>query len=336
MSERIAVVSEGPATGPRCAESTRVAGLEPVASVSGVSGMLLVEWPLPWPRDAGEIEALAPVVQRISALAGKGAEYRLQLVTPAMGAPDPAARRVVRYTRSSGAFHRFESTEEVVAADQVVDAAVALLDWPASPEPCAGAEAVPVDVLVCGHGSRDVCCGSMGTALARKLGGRGRGAERVRVWRTSHLGGHRFAPTAAFLPTGQVWGHLDVDVAERVIAETLSEAGIRRHFRGTLGISSGATQVVEREALCAVGWSWARCRREVEAIREVDRAVWQVRMVFEDLSGRHHGLVTAELRHDGEVAIPACRGVGQAAAYPLWRVDDFRVDSDLPSVRLSG
>ena len=47
-------------------------------------------------------------------------------------------------------------------------------------------------LLVCTHGGRDRCCGSDGTRLFQALFP----PPGVRVWRTSHTAGHRFAPTA--------------------------------------------------------------------------------------------------------------------------------------------
>ena len=57
-------------------------------------------------------------------------------------------------------------------------------------------EAGARDILVCTHGARDACCGKFGYGFYVEM--RGLAAVRgdgVRVWRTSHLGGHRFAPT---------------------------------------------------------------------------------------------------------------------------------------------
>ncbi len=66
-------------------------------------------------------------------------------------------------------------------------------------------------VLVCTNGRRDRCCAVHGRQLALALAADHPG----RVWECSHLGGHRFAPTAAFLPGGVVYGQLGHDGAER-------------------------------------------------------------------------------------------------------------------------
>jgi hypothetical protein len=76
-------------------------------------------------------------------------------------------------------------------------------------------------LLVCTHGRRDRCCAVDGRALARAVAARGE----PDVWECTHLGGHRFAPTALVLPTGYVYGRLDVAEAVAALkAATVGEA----------------------------------------------------------------------------------------------------------------
>ncbi|MET9317959.1 sucrase ferredoxin [Kribbella sp. NPDC003505] len=75
----------------------------------------------------------------------------------------------------------------------------------------------PVDepiVLVCTNGKRDECCAILGRPLVSGLAERAPG----RVWEANHLGGHRFAPTATYLPAGTMHGHLTVETAVEVLA----------------------------------------------------------------------------------------------------------------------
>lgn len=70
------------------------------------------------------------------------------------------------------------------------------------PEPF---ERHPAILTVCTNGKRDQCCARGGLALVRDL----RDDHPGQIWECSHLGGHRFAPTALLWPTGQVLGRLD-------------------------------------------------------------------------------------------------------------------------------
>jgi len=76
---------------------------------------------------------------------------------------------------------------------------------------------VPVDesiMLVCTNGKRDECCAILGRPLVNSLATSAPG----RVWEASHLGGHRFSPTAVLLPPGTMHGHLDAKTALDVLA----------------------------------------------------------------------------------------------------------------------
>ncbi|SFN77999.1 hypothetical protein SAMN05216207_102138 [Pseudonocardia ammonioxydans] len=75
-------------------------------------------------------------------------------------------------------------------------------------DPGAGEPVTDPVLLVCAHGRRDVCCAVRGRALASELTGEG-----ADVWECTHLGGHRFAPTALVLPTGYAYGRLDTGSA---------------------------------------------------------------------------------------------------------------------------
>ena len=74
----------------------------------------------------------------------------------------------------------------------------------------------PVDdpvVLICTNGKRDECCALLGRPLVSALAKLAPG----QVWEANHLGGHRFAPTATFLPAGTMHGHLTVETAAAVL-----------------------------------------------------------------------------------------------------------------------
>jgi hypothetical protein len=82
--------------------------------------------------------------------------------------------------------------------------------------------------LVCVHGRRDRCCALHGSAVFRAIQARG-----VDVWQTSHLGGHRFAACALWLPEGLMYGRLRAEHAEDfVAARRAGEIGELDLFRG--------------------------------------------------------------------------------------------------------
>jgi hypothetical protein len=74
------------------------------------------------------------------------------------------------------------------------------------------------------------------------------------LWRTSHTGGHRFAPTAVLLPEGTCWGYLDADAVHRIVGRLGAACDHAARYRGCAGLAGPAVQALEREVLAEVGW----------------------------------------------------------------------------------
>jgi hypothetical protein len=67
-------------------------------------------------------------------------------------------------------------------------------------------------IMVCTHARRDSCCARLGRPLVDDLLAV---TDPDRIWETTHLGGHRFAPTCLALPSQVIYGRVTSDrVAE--------------------------------------------------------------------------------------------------------------------------
>lgn len=247
----------------RCSGFARAEGLGPAGTAGSYRGYVALDVPLPWPS---EITDHPDIVPAAAALAAVG--VRVQGVAPDPGG-SPAERRMVTFLRPDGPFDRYRTVAWRVHAEDVTEALLAVassadVDAPgdASAGPAtrlAVGETAGRHVLVCTHGKRDACCGSLGTRLAAGAPGLGAG---VRVWRTSHTGGHRFAPTALLLPEGTAWAYLDSDRLVGITDRTLDVAEAAGLYRGCTGLDGAEVQAAECEALRTVGWSWLDVRRE--------------------------------------------------------------------------
>lgn len=69
-------------------------------------------------------------------------------------------------------------------------------------------------VFICCHGKRDQCCALWGNRLHRKVSSAG---GSIVALKCSHLGGDRFAPTAVFFPSGNMYGSISDNDLEHVI-----------------------------------------------------------------------------------------------------------------------
>jgi hypothetical protein len=238
----------------RCSDYARATSLSPIGTSGSYACYLLVEIPLPWPRDVGDTAegaALGPLIGPL--------RYRLQALVPAEPTADPRERRVILHARPPGepgfaGYRRFESP----VGDSLTAAVAALIAAAAADSP-SEFESPAVDVLVCTHGTRDSCCGRRGASLAASLAAGFRAGENL--WRTSHMGGHRFAPTFMVLPQGTVWGFADVDLVTRVVDQAGDFADAAGQYRGCPGLDGPQVQALEAEVLGRVGWRLLRTHR---------------------------------------------------------------------------
>jgi hypothetical protein len=113
------------------------------------------------------------------------------------------------------------------------------------------------DILICTHGSHDMCCARYGNpfyaeavALVPELE-----LDDVRVWKSSHFGGHRMAPTAIDLTDGRYYGNLDRTSFKSILTRTGDIECLNKLYRGS-GVLSSPIQVLERELIMLYGWDW--------------------------------------------------------------------------------
>ncbi|MDP1819376.1 MAG: sucrase ferredoxin [Acidimicrobiales bacterium] len=281
----------------RCAPWTLAQGVDPVGSAARYDALLLVECPLPWPRDASEIPDLAAASARGGA--------RVMAIVPRVDEAAAKEKETVRVThhRRVGT-NRLVGTDHRVAPDGVARLLDAILDNPLADSghlPSA-VGAAPAEVLVCGHGRRDACCGRWGTLLHAELAARG---VQARVSRCSHTGGHRFAPTALTLPDGRAWAFVDADDLTRVVERTGDLAALLPHDRGTSALDPWA-QVAERALFQQHGWAWLdHGLTAVTTEKADDRRSARVTLAWDAPDGSH-GTAEALVEVQRVLPVPIC------------------------------
>lgn len=241
----------------RCSPWTRTQGVDPIGSAAPFDALVLVEWPLPWPNDVSDIAELAPA----TSVPG----VRVMTVVPRPDGSNDGLARVVHHrrvgtNRLAGVDHRVSLAEVPTLLARIT--AAPLADHLGLPS---AVGVSPPEVLVCAHGKRDACCGRWGTLLHVELVDRWPG---VRVWRCSHTGGHRFAPTAVTLPDGRAWAYVDAALLDGIVHRTADPHDLAEHDRGTSSLGAWA-QVADRAMFEERGWAWLE-QDDVDARTELD------------------------------------------------------------------
>ncbi len=137
-------------------------------------------------------------------------------------------------------------------------------------------------LLVCTHGTKDMCCAVEGRPLAESLAASLPGL----VWECSHLGGDRFAGNVAVLPWGEYHGRLDPVAAEHVAAAAMRGDVAYDHLRGRAGydVWQQAAEHAVRRGTGAMARDAVSCGPTAvdgdEPVVEVTTAdaVWEVRL----------------------------------------------------------
>lgn len=227
----------------RCSLWARTQELDPAGTAGSYSGYLLVDVPLPWPRDISEVPEIAALGDL---LAGSG--LRVQAMVPTS-----SERKVVLYERGAGSWTGDLTGRSLSIETDLRSSVEELLAG-------SGEIASGRDLLVCGHGRHDVCCGSAGTDLVVALSKDALPPD-VRLHRTSHTGGHRFAPTFIVLPEATLWAFADVDLVKRVLGRSGDATDVVDRYRGCSALPGQRVQALDREVLRVAGWDllgWAR------------------------------------------------------------------------------
>ena len=165
---------------------------------------VLLEFCGRWGQKALEHTALpAPVRKNLDALLAGHPRARFQLIRRPES-QSGESRIIIASSADSGRFCRQATAASVEA--------LALVDLEALMAGSTGEELGEPLYLVCTHGKRDRCCALHGLPIFKAL----RELAPDRVWQTSHLGGHRFAPTLLTLLDGHVYGRLDMGDTTRL------------------------------------------------------------------------------------------------------------------------
>ena len=157
--------------------------------------------------------------------------------------------------------------------------------------PPIGTKAADPTMFICTHSGRDTCCAIHGRALLSAVHAALPAEVRATVWECSHLGGHRFAPTALTIPSGAVWGRLSPERALEIHADAFACDITPESYRGR-STWPQPLQAAEAHVRRQIG---VRSENSLDVLWVIDDRAVPVRpgVRFENLAQ-----LMAEVRHD--------------------------------------
>ncbi len=182
-----------------CAELGLAEGATLAGTADVVDAWIMLEYLPAWTAKATSDNALAATTRAwldrlMQDAVARGLKPRLQLIRR----PELDRTGVTLMVAVDGALHRVQAGDYDALCELSLDAVIAHAPLQAR------------QYFVCTNGQRDLCCARFGlptyAALRERVG--------ARVWQTTHVGGHRFAPNVLTLPQAALYGRVqptDVD-----------------------------------------------------------------------------------------------------------------------------
>ncbi len=317
-----------------CSIVSRASGEELAGSAIPFEHRLLVEVSPPWEGDVGASRHYPEGLWE--ALMGawrRGSQVGMTAILPDPEYSVEGRSRLVYLRRPDGPFAGYEKREYLLPDEDLVPAVEALFGGPEGAlrfEEYRRDTGSVRDLVVCTHGSHDACCGKFGYPIYEKLRRDHAQQDRLRVWRASHLGGHRFAPTLVDYPEGRYWGRLEPWAVEALVSRKGPASELRRFHRGWSGLESNFEQIVEGEILAREGWGWTGYLKEGRMLADEDGLRARVRIGYRSRDGATSGSYTAVVEESGRVMTLIDSGsepLQEARQYRVERLENnFRVD----------
>lgn len=314
-----------------CAEASRQVGEDIIGSGSIYQTYVLVECALPWVSEAFESKH---VPQNLKNLEEEVKQSKLPvrfLLIADNQTKDKKHTKVLIYNKSKEGFSTGYSKQEftVTNLEQVADLVRNYLNRNGYADK--NNQSKIRDILVCTHGSHDMCCARYGNPFyMQALDAISElSLSNIRIWRASHFGGHRFAPTAIDFPDGRYYGVLDQPSFKSILTRSGDIECLNKVYRGW-GILPNPVQVLERELIRRHGWDWFNYKVAGCIIEQtLDKSFVQAQLTFEKPDG---SVLTyrADLVKDEEKSLQlkgSC-GASKESKFIKYSVTNLRIASE--------
>jgi len=257
-----------------CSLVSKANGEDPIGSAPAADHWLVVEYAQPWLEEMFHKD---PQIILFFKLLKRLFIWRGLVMWPILVAPDkeysrPGETRVMHYYRPQRQFAQFAKQEFIVPEDKLPRLITALLrHLMKQPNELSQFQRYRFDtshireILVCTHGNVDAACARFGYPIYKTLRNEYAEASQLRVWRCSHFGGHKFAPTLVDFPDGHYWGHLEPEMLDQLVYRHGDVILLRSFYRGWAGLNS-LEQVAERDIWIKEGWDWLSSRKHGKTI----------------------------------------------------------------------
>ena len=260
-----------------CSLVSKSNGEDPIGTAGTCNYWLAVEFKQPWPKEIFKDPRIEPLIPLFKELALQhGISLKPMLIASDREYSVPGFTRLFYYYRPTELFSEFKKQEFLIPETEATSLSIAILkNLMGQPNELSRFEQYKQqannirEIMVCTHAQIDIACGKFGQPLYRRLRKEyaPKFPEKLRVWQSSHFGGHQFAPTLVDLPAGRLWGHLEPEVLDLLIEKQGPVSELSRFYRGWTGLNK-FEQIAEREIWLKEGWEWFNYQKTGKVLRQ--------------------------------------------------------------------
>ena len=237
----------------RCSEFSELMNEELIGTAPVWNKLLVISFPFPWVADINESDTFYKLFNKklkVDHIKSKLQDYRIQFVSPDKDYITEGLFRVLLFIRNieDSKFSKFEKMEFDIPEEKLGEFLIGLTDsnesylndYMLKPNKTR-------DLFVCIHASRDICCGVAGVPIYKSLKEKFNdyNISLTRVWRMSHLGGHKYAPNVLDMPSGRLWARFNSSNIDELFGSSVKPKQIFNYYRGSIGLNSPYEQVLE-------------------------------------------------------------------------------------------
>lgn len=205
-----------------CKESSTNANEHLYGTAPRVDHWFLLEYSEHWEKDSLE-KSLIP--ETVKSELNKGLKLlqnsRLQLIKRELHTEGPINFYYIKSTEFEPKSYHFQlnTYEELVELDLI-----SLIEK----GDIRDSETDEKIAIICTHGAYDSCCGKYGMPVFNEL----QKNNSLSVWRSTHVGAHRFSANMVMLPEGIYYGRVGIDNAAEIAEAHLKGDIVLDNFRG--------------------------------------------------------------------------------------------------------
>jgi len=280
------------AESPTCSDHSKTIDLDPRGTALNIDAVVLIELQLPWPKPV----FMHPNLKKFASL--MNTSMGITRVLACQPRSNKQTTTVTVFYKEDTTFDRwvFELENENSLAELIE---TLISSKPENIDTSKQIEENKEAVLLCTQGSHDICCGSKGTRLANQIEDQD---NNIDLYKVSHLGGHRFSPTAMTMPDGRMWANLDLVTLDSILKKQIETEEVARFCRGWVGAMKGPEQIAEIEIFKQIGWDIDDQKRNTNS--NTSNEGWSVEISLRDEKW------TVDITPGRQVPVITCRAEG--------------------------